>query len=110
MKIPNGELAIIDNAKLVDYCLSPDHELGKHKARVFEEALGINQSNWDRLRDDLLVAARSNDAVSTSTDKYGERFLIDFEMSGPKRIATVRSAWIIRTGEISPRLVTCYII
>jgi len=110
MKMPCGEHAIIDVAKLLDYCLSPDHELGKHKARVFEEALRINQSNWERLRDGLLGAVCSNNAIPAASDRYGDRYLIDFEMAGPLRTATVRSAWIIRTGETSPRLVTCYII
>ncbi len=32
MKLPNGDQAIIDERKLVDYCLNADHEEGKHKA------------------------------------------------------------------------------
>jgi hypothetical protein len=35
MKLPNGEAAFIDLAKLRDYSLSAMHPEGKHKARVF---------------------------------------------------------------------------
>ena len=34
MKPPNGERAIVDIAKLTDYCLNPEHARGKHKARI----------------------------------------------------------------------------
>jgi hypothetical protein len=44
MKLPNAEKAFIDNKKLLDYCLNPLHEEGKHKARVFQSALGIGEN------------------------------------------------------------------
>ena len=40
MKLPHGDKVIIDQRKVVDYCLSPDHDDGKHKARLFEN-LGL---------------------------------------------------------------------
>jgi hypothetical protein len=40
MKLPNGERAVVDIRKLRDYCLSAKHRRGRHKARVFEAALG----------------------------------------------------------------------
>lgn len=40
MKLPNADRAIVDVAKLRDYCLNPNHEEGKHKARVFAASLG----------------------------------------------------------------------
>ena len=35
MKLPSGARAVVDVAKLCDYCLSPDHPRGRHKARGF---------------------------------------------------------------------------
>jgi hypothetical protein len=35
MKLPNGEHAVVDSAKLREYCLNPHHARGRHKARVF---------------------------------------------------------------------------
>lgn len=40
----------------------------------------------------------------------GQRYVLDFELAGPNGSAIIRSAWIIRTGENVPRLVTCYIL
>ncbi len=41
MRLPNGDRAVVEDAKLLDYCLSPSHPRGRHKARVFAAALGI---------------------------------------------------------------------
>ena len=41
MRLPNGDKAVVDPRKLPDYCLSPAHPIGKHKARLFEAATGI---------------------------------------------------------------------
>jgi hypothetical protein len=30
---------------VVDYCLSPDHDDGKHKARLFENLLGLKREH-----------------------------------------------------------------
>jgi hypothetical protein len=38
MKLPDGDKAIIDQRKIIDYSLSPDHDDGKHKARLFVTA------------------------------------------------------------------------
>jgi hypothetical protein len=43
-------------------------------------------------------------------DRYGQRYVIDFEFQGPVGQAMIRSARIIRTNETVPRLVTCYIL
>ncbi len=41
MKLPNSDRAVVDIAKLRDYCLNPAHPRGRHKARVFAAALGL---------------------------------------------------------------------
>jgi hypothetical protein len=61
-KLPNSDRAIVEVAKLRDYSLSPNHEDGKHKARVFASALGIRQADAEWLRDLLLRAASEEEA------------------------------------------------
>lgn len=109
MRLPNADQAIIDRRKIVDYCLNPDHEDGFHKARLFQALVGVNRGNSGRLIDALRRAAVVGDASMGAADEYGQRYIIDFEFEGPRGRAAVRSAWIIRTGEVLPRLVTCYI-
>ena len=61
------------------------------------------------LCDALREAAAHSEAVPGSVDRYGRRYAIDFAMTGATKSVVVRSAWIVRTNEILPRLVTCYI-
>ena len=51
MKLPNGDRAIVDIAKLRDYCLNAGHPRGRHKARVFVAALGLTVADADGLAD-----------------------------------------------------------
>lgn len=110
LKLPNGTHAIVDLAKLTDYCLNPDHPRGRHKARVFAARLGLTQSDAERLRHACLRAARTCDASATLSDEYGQRYVIDFQMNGANGKARVRSAWIVRTGESFPRFTSCYVL
>ena len=110
MKLPNGDRVIIDPRKITDYCLSPDHDDGKHKALLFHDLLGLTPENAPLLLDALKRTAVSGDAMLGKLDKYGQRYVIDFEFVGPGGQAILRSAWIVRTDEDFPRLVTCYIL
>ncbi|MDO8810558.1 MAG: hypothetical protein Q7J38_00825 [Gallionella sp.] len=111
MKLPNGASAVVDIEKLRDYCLSSQHPEGRHKARVFLSALGITSADAGKLRDILLSAAAVNNEVSmTGADKYGCRYSLDVVVIFGSREALVRSAWIIKTGEDFPRLVSCYVL
>ena len=110
MRLPNAENAVVDVAKLRDYCLNPNHPRGRHKARVFFAALGLTAARADDLRAALLAAARTEDATRHDHDEYGERYVLDFLMTGPAGQAQVRSAWIIRSGEAFPRLSSCYVL
>ena len=110
MKLPNSERALIDPRKVTDYSLAPEHDEGRHKAHLFESLLGINRQNVELLLDAVENAAVTGEAVMGKLDKYGQRYVIDFSCSGPGGTATIRSAWIIRSGEDFPRLVTCYIL
>ena len=109
MRLPNGDRAYVDMDKLTEYCLNPAHPRGRHKARVFESALGLTAVHADFLRDELLDAARTHEATLGEADSFGQRFVVELEAAGPAGIAVVRSAWIIRSQEDFPRLVTCHV-
>lgn len=110
MKLPGGEHAIVDLAKLRDYCLNPLHPRGRHKARVFTSALGLTQSDAVLLSEELHRAARERQASAGADDEYGERYTVDFEFVGAGRRAIVRSAWMVRRGEQIPRLTSCFVL
>ncbi len=94
-----------------DYCLNPEHPRGGHKARVFSDTLGLGADDAENLREALLSAARSEEAVAGEEDEYGKRYLLDFEMRTAVGTATVRSGWIDRKAwEEFPRLTSCYVV
>ena len=108
MKMPGGDAAIIDRQKLVGYCLNPEHPRGKHKARVFA-TLGFTIEHADELRTALLKAAGTADAQPAASDRFGDRYVIEFEIQGPRGGGIVKSTWIVRRGETSPRLTSCFV-
>ena len=57
VKLPHGEKAIIDPRKLVRYSLNPDHEDGRHKARLFKNLVGVTLDNAALMLDALRLAA-----------------------------------------------------
>jgi len=110
LKLPNAERAAIDLAKLREYSLNPAHPAGKHKARVFATLLGFTATDAERVREMILAAVLQHEATEGRTDEHGIRYTVDFEAQGVRDMVTIRTAWIIDTGETAPRLVSCYVI
>ncbi len=110
MKLPNGNRAIVDIVKLRDYCLSPVHPVGRHKARVFRSVLGLSCEHAEELRQVLQKEASEAEAVPGERDEYGQRYVVDFELEAGDRVAVVRSAWIMLKEEDFPRFTSCYVL
>lgn len=110
MTLPNGDRAVVDIAKLHDYCLDPSHQTGKHKARLFRSALGFEQANAVELRLILLAVAADSEATIGESDAFGQRYVIDFQRAERMGMVQIRSTWIVRSDEDFPRLTSCYVI
>lgn len=108
MKIPNAQNAIVDMRKLRGYCLNPKHDLGKHKARIFNAVLGMGPDDAEALREALLKVVKTHDAEVGNLDVYGQRYTIDFVFEWQGKQSIIRSGWIINSGSDIPRLVTAY--
>jgi len=109
MRLPKGDRAVVDIVKLLEYCLNPHHEDGKHKARVFAAALGIGRAHAEWLRERLRQAAASEPASIASVTRFGTLYVLDFSLTTATGSAVVRSGWIVRYSEDFPRLTTCYV-
>lgn len=108
MRLPNADRAVIDAPKVRDYLLSETHAVGRFKA-VFFTSLGYSNDRWELLRDDLLALARDGSATSEKPSPFGRTFEVDGMLTGPTgRSADVRSVWIVRTTEDTPRFVTAF--
>ncbi len=108
MFIPNADNAIIDLGKLQDYCLNPEHDKGKHKAKLFSSILGMKSENAEELRQILFEIIKTHEAQLGKRDDYGQRYTLDFPIEWQNRKATLRSGWIIEHNVGVPRLTSCY--
>jgi hypothetical protein len=106
-RLPNGDRAELDLRKLTEYCLNPGHPRGRHKARVFRDALGIGQADAEELRARFLRAAREGTAVLHERDEWGERWRVDVAMLRQNKRVMIRTIWIVRRSSPNPKFVTC---
>jgi hypothetical protein len=110
MKLPNFESAFIDRNKLWNYSLNPQHDRGKHKAKLFAAILDLDSNSGEILQALILDAIPVYEAILGLSDQYGQRYIVDFPISRNQNTANVRTTWIVRPTEDFPRLVSCYIL
>src|ERR1700687_3228439 len=92
--VPNADRAILDLRKIADYCLSPAHPRGRHKARVFREALGLSRSDAPWLRDVLLAGFRQGEAAELASDNLGSRWRVDVPVTRHGQSVVIRTVWL----------------
>jgi hypothetical protein len=109
MRLPNGANAIVSDEKLYDFLVNRRHPRQAGHAELFHRLLGINESNAEMLRQSLLDAAASKDAVPGKPSQYGSKHEIRFEMTGDRGTFSILSVWINRRGEDIPWLVTAFV-
>ena len=109
MKLPNYNSALVPLDKLVGYSLDLDHPSGKHKARVFASVLGLTRDDAAWLRDRILDAVLTAEAIEKEPTEFGRRYVVDFSLATEVGAAVVRTAWIVRHDEAFPQLTSCYI-
>jgi hypothetical protein len=109
-KLPNAQSAIVEFAKLRDYCLNAEHPRGRHKARVFREALGLTGADAKWLQQQILSGIQTYSAQNQEGDSFGSRWRVDIPMTRQDRSAVVRTVWMINFGESLPRLITCWVL
>jgi hypothetical protein len=106
--LPNAERAVIDDAKVRDYLLSPSHPVGRFKS-VFFVALGFSDANWQLLRDALLALARSAETLPGQPSPFGQKFEVRATLRGPSgRQAQVVTVWLVATGRDFAHFVTAF--
>src|ERR1041385_7628464 len=73
LRLPNGGSAIVSEAKICNYLLSPTHPVGRFKAAFFS-ALGYTIDNWEHLQADLLELAQLGEASAGRESPYGQKY------------------------------------
>jgi hypothetical protein len=109
-QLPDCDVAEIPPEVLTDYSLSPDHEKGQHKARVFASVLGICREDWRYLRDQILSKLPDSDAVEVEPDNpWGTQWKVLIVVEGRNgKCCEVATCWEIPWGS-HPRLTNAFI-
>jgi len=101
---------VIDPGKLTEYALDPNHPTGRHKARVFERALGFTPSTYRGLIEQLQTKALVAEAILHHRDAHGDHYRVDLDVTGSgAQRATVRTGWLVSPGSEEAMLVTLYV-
>lgn len=109
-RLVNAEKAVIDPSNVTSYALNTAHPVGGNKAKVYESALGYNQTNAASLITKVQEGATLYPAKLGASDKFGQRITIDMPITGPNgNTATVRTGWIYDPGSATPRMTTLYV-
>ena len=69
--LPYYNDAIIDIAKIRDYCLNPNHPVGRNKARIFLSVLGITKTDSEWLINQIKIGLNISEAIELDSDKFG---------------------------------------
>ena len=106
--LPRYDEAVIPIEKFTEYCLSPDGD--QNKAAAFNEALGYNKSNANR----LIANIRHNLSEYPATQKgdlgHGMRYEVIMNLTGPNgKSANVLTGWIDDKNNGEMRLTTAHI-
>jgi predicted transcriptional regulator len=101
---------VVDLRKLIEYALDPNNPVGRHKARVFEQALGFTKDNYDLLLTQIECAALSAEAHLKRTDIHGRHYSVDLKITGPQgQQAVVRTGWLVAPNSDEAWLTTLYV-
>jgi hypothetical protein len=106
--LPNRAHAEIDQRKLRDYVLNPQHPEGRHKARVFRSALGLTALDSEWLAAAIFGSVQEAEAEITNVSRWGSLYRVDVDLVRGNRCAKVRTGWLC--VERSTKLTTCFIV
>jgi hypothetical protein len=82
LPLPAADRAIIERRKLEGYLLDPAHKDGRHKARVFQSALGIGAAEWRYLNEAILAGVRDAPVSAIVATSYGSRCTVVVPIQG----------------------------
>lgn len=108
MVLPNYDKAVIPIEKFTQYALNPEKD--KNKAEAFEKALGYNLNNAEELIKNIRSNLNKYNAVEKDDKGFGKRYEVLMTLIGEnKKIANVKTAWIIDNKTEETRLTSAYV-
>jgi Domain of unknown function (DUF4926) len=74
-RLPNPELAVIDQAKITAYLFASSHPAGSAKAAFFSR-FGFDPTAWQVLRDALIDHARHARVIAVGDSEFGTKYTL----------------------------------
>ena len=94
--LPGAASASAAEAKFTKYFFNPQNPDGWNKGLAFTSHLGYNADNWQKMRTEILNAARKYPATLRGTSVHGSSYSQDVVLYGLKgRPANVQIGWIV---------------
>jgi hypothetical protein len=108
MQLPQANIAVATQEKVIQYLLNAEHPDGSSKARFFH-SLGFCAAEWQKLADAIRNLAVKHPVTSSVESAHGRKYIIDGRIESPSGdVAAVRTVWIVDKGCDIPRLVTAF--
>jgi hypothetical protein len=104
---PDWTKAIVTENKLRNYLLNPEKEGSHGKASVFTR-LGFERATWRELGRAFLEQHAGKPFQLAGRNQFGVKYMITRPITGPVGTGVIRSIWMVRFGDDTPRLVTAY--
>jgi hypothetical protein len=109
-RLPNADLAVVDEAKITRYLLSRTHPSGRAKAAFFLR-FGFVPEQWQTMAEALRLLATTYAVTERVQSTHGISYAVNGALFAPDgRRPWVRTIWIVDTGDLTetPRFVTAY--
>jgi len=108
MKLPNAEWAVVEQDKITEYLLNPQHRFGASKARFFEQ-FGFRREEWLVMAGALHKHGGQFEVSTVRETGFGPRYGVEGELLCPDgRLPHIRTVWQMDKGRVEPRLITAY--
>jgi hypothetical protein len=82
MTLPNAQLAVVEQEKIVAYLLNPTHPDNGGKATFFQ-MLGFELDKWSELATALRQLALVGKVVKTVESPHGNKYIVEGRIEAP---------------------------
>jgi hypothetical protein len=108
MKLPNALAVQIEQRKITEYLLNPEHPDNGGKAEFFL-SLGFRRDYWEQLTASFHTLVQTHSVTRSMESAHGKKYIVEGTFETPiGKSPTVRTVWFVDAGEAVARLVTAY--